>query len=102
MLAPRHILRTLSRLVAFLLVSVVAGALWEWPPAVCGYHSDQVSLERSKEWCMTSFKRFSELSERRAPGVYLRPVNFYFRDPIESDPVNLAKMQEIKANVPGY
>ncbi len=84
------------------IVSVVAGALWEWPPAVCGYHSDQVSLERSKEWCMTSFKRLSELSERRTPGVYLRPVNFYFRDPIESDPVNLAKMQEIKANVPGY
>ena len=27
-----------------LVTSVVAGALWEWPPAVCGYHQDQVSL----------------------------------------------------------
>ena len=37
------------------IVSVVAGALWEWPPAVCGFHLDQRSLERSKELCMTSY-----------------------------------------------
>ena len=34
--------------------SVVAGALWEWPPAVCGYHRDVDSLARSKVWCRTS------------------------------------------------
>ncbi len=84
------------------IVSVVAGALWEWPPAVCGYHSDQGSLERSKEWCMVSFKRFREMSERSVPGVHLRTVNFYFKDPLESDPVNLDKMREIAANVPGF
>lgn len=84
------------------IVSVVAGALWEWPPAVCGYHSDQVSLERSKEWCMSSFKRFREMSERSIPGVHLRMVNFYFKEPLESDPVNLAKMEEVAANVPGF
>jgi D-amino-acid oxidase len=84
------------------IVSVVAGALWEWPPAVCGYHSDQASLERSKDWCMVGFKRFRELSERGIPGVHLRSVNFYFKEPIESDPVNLDKMQEISANVPGF
>ena len=37
-------------------VSVVAGALWEWPPAVCGFHQDQQSLERSKQWCMVSYE----------------------------------------------
>ncbi len=25
--------------------SVVAGALWEWPPAVCGHHHDEVALQ---------------------------------------------------------
>ena len=84
------------------IVSVVAGALWEWPPAVCGYHSDQVSLERSKEWCMVSFKRFRAMSERTVPGVHLRTVNFYFRYPLETDPVNLEKMNEIKENIPGF
>ena len=31
------------------IVSVVAGALWEWPPAVCGAHHDEASLARSRE-----------------------------------------------------
>jgi D-amino-acid oxidase len=43
------------------ITSNVAGALWEWPPAVCGYHSDEVSLERSKDWCMQSYEIFYEL-----------------------------------------
>ena len=84
------------------IVSVVAGALWEWPPAVCGYHSDQLSLDRSKEWCMSSYKRFVEMEERSVPGVHLRTVNFYFKEEIESDPVHRGKMEEIKANVPGF
>jgi D-amino-acid oxidase len=84
------------------IVSVVAGALWEWPPAVCGYHHDQVSLQRSKEWCMVSFERFREMTARAVPGVYLRTVNFYFTDSIESNPENLHKMHEIQANVPGF
>ena len=43
--------------------SVVAGALWEWPPAVCGHHRDTVSLRRSKVWCRTSFDIFTKLAE---------------------------------------
>jgi D-amino-acid oxidase len=83
-------------------VSVVAGALWEWPPAVCGYHQDQESLERSKEWCLVSYKRFCEMSEMDIPGVHFRKSNFYFTDPMEADPDNLSKMREIQANVPGF
>jgi glycine/D-amino acid oxidase-like deaminating enzyme len=37
------------------ITSIVAGALWEWPPAVCGHHHNQVSLERSKSWSEESF-----------------------------------------------
>ena len=84
------------------IVSVVAGALWEWPPAVCGYHQDQVSLERSKDWCMVSFERFREMEARSVPGVHVRMVNFYFTDAIESNPEYLHKMREIQANVPGF
>src|SRR5947207_13399175 len=40
------------------ITSVVAGALWEWPPAVCGRHRDEVSLARSKARCMTSYRTF--------------------------------------------
>src|SRR5262245_36514174 len=59
--------------------SVVAGALWEWPPAVCGHHHDPVSLARSKGWCETSYQVFAELAADPATGVFLRPVNFYFK-----------------------
>src|SRR5437899_41050 len=58
--------------------SVVAGALWEWPPAVCGHHQDRVSLARAKSWCETSHDVFAELAGDAASGVFLRPVTFYF------------------------
>ena len=51
------------------LTSVVAGALWEWPPAVCGYHHDEVSLDRSKRWCMSSFRKFETLLSDPSNGV---------------------------------
>lgn len=32
------------------LTSQIAGALWEYPPAVCGSHTDSISLHHSKRW----------------------------------------------------
>jgi D-amino-acid oxidase len=84
------------------ITSAVAGALWEWPPAVCGYHHDQISLERSKHWSMESFRRFEEIAKDEATGVYIRPVNFYFRNKIEEHEFHLMKMNEIRAHVPGF
>lgn len=81
--------------------SVVAGALWEWPPAVCGYHHDQLSLERSKEWCMTSYYIFKELSQENT-GVYWRPVSFYFKENVINGSVHYPKMEEIKTHVEGF
>src|ERR1051326_9416009 len=46
--------------------SVVAGALWEYPPAVCGHHIDQTSLTRSKSWAVASYRAFELL----APGPF--------------------------------
>jgi D-amino-acid oxidase len=82
--------------------SVVAGALWEWPPAVCGFHHDQISLARSKHWCMVSFRKFEELAKDPETGAHLRPVTFYFRSKIEENEFHLMKMNEISANVPGF
>jgi D-amino-acid oxidase len=35
--------------------SQIAGALWEYPPAVCGQHTDSISLHNSKRWCMVAY-----------------------------------------------
>jgi D-amino-acid oxidase len=84
------------------IVSVVAGALWEWPPAVCGHHLDATSLERSKLWCMDSYRAFSDLARRPDTGVFLRPVVFYFRSPVAERPRDLAKMNELRDKVAGF
>jgi D-amino-acid oxidase len=79
--------------------SVVAGALWEWPPAVCGYHNDQLSLARSKLWSEISYRIFAELSSDPATGVFFRTANFYFHRTIDDDPRQSEKMAEIKGKV---
>src|SRR4029077_20505522 len=75
---------------------------WEWPPAVCGYHHDEISLERSKQWCMTSFWRFKELANEPGNGVAIKPVTFYFRNRIEENEFHLSKMNEIARHVLGF
>jgi D-amino-acid oxidase len=79
--------------------SVVAGALWEWPPAVCGYHHDVVSLARSKAWCEISYAIFADLARDPGTGVFLRPVNFYFKRPIADDRREREKRDEIRDKV---
>lgn len=39
------------------LTSQIAGALWEFPPAVCGQHTNKISLTNSKRWCMQVCER---------------------------------------------
>jgi D-amino-acid oxidase len=84
------------------ITSVVAGALWEWPPAVCGYHSDERSLKRSKEWCQLSYNIFSELAENHETGVYMRTANFYFKDKVEDNIRHSFKMKELKNHVEDF
>src|SRR5437762_5638224 len=81
------------------IVSVVAGALWEWPPAVCGFHQDQRSLDRSKQWCMISYEKFFDLAENERTGVFVRPVTFYFRYEVQANPRARHKMEEIRNHV---
>jgi D-amino-acid oxidase len=79
--------------------SAVAGALWEWPPAVCGRHQDQSSLARARSWCATSYATFADLSNNPATGVLLRMVTFYFHRPIAENRFQREKMEELAGQV---
>ncbi|MGB0971642.1 MAG: FAD-dependent oxidoreductase, partial [Mycobacterium sp.] len=83
-------------------VSTVAGAVWEWPPSVCGRHHDQEVLARSADWAMASYRRFAQLAADPHTGVSLRPAVFYFRQRIEEHPGELDKMRQIEQHVPGF
>ncbi|MBB5077970.1 FAD-dependent oxidoreductase [Nonomuraea endophytica] len=83
-------------------VSVVAGALWEWPPAVCGYHHDQISLSRSKGWCMESYEIFDGLAADPSTGVFMRVSNFYFTHRVEQHVHDQNKMNELAVRVRGF
>jgi D-amino-acid oxidase len=81
------------------IVSVVAGALWEWPPAVCGHHLDRVSLARSKDWARASYRVFSKLAANPETGTFVRPVIFYFKTPVQDSAADLKKMNELSGEV---
>lgn len=83
-------------------VSTVAGALWEWPPSVCGHHHDQAVLARSADWAMRSYRRFAQLAANPHTGVSLRPAVFYFTGPVVENPAELAKMTQLEGRVPGF
>ncbi|KAL8795197.1 MAG: hypothetical protein Q9195_002352 [Heterodermia aff. obscurata] len=84
------------------LTSQIAGALWEFPPAVCGQHTDAISLQHSKRWCMVAYhiwdaiaasKELSELS-----GVRMKGADFFFPSLIEEDMEQMSKMLEIMSS----
>ncbi|KIY67306.1 FAD dependent oxidoreductase [Cylindrobasidium torrendii FP15055 ss-10] len=85
------------------ITSQIAGALWEWPPAVCGKHTDKISLHNSKRWCMSSYRVFEKLQEMFPPndfmnhGVRMRMANFFFDQVLEDmpDKGQLEKYEEI-------
>ena len=106
------------------LTSQIAGALWEWPPAVCGQHTDSISLGmfhplcdllrfgitkiirtkklpgHSKRWCMVSYRIWDTIASDHdlsaLSGVRMRRASFLFPGSIEDDPVQLSKMREIQ------
>ncbi|KAG7446681.1 FAD dependent oxidoreductase [Guyanagaster necrorhizus] len=77
--------------------SQIAGALWEYPPAVCGKHTDATSLALSKGWSLTSYRIFDQLS-KFLPAVKMRTANFFFGKAIEDMPEQLNKMREIEVS----
>ncbi|KAF2802220.1 putative D-amino acid oxidase [Mytilinidion resinicola] len=81
------------------LTSQIAGALWEYPPAVCGAHTDPISLQSSKRWCMESYHCYSALAafDSAATGVSMKTSIACFPHPIAEDPVQVAKVAEMTA-----
>jgi D-amino-acid oxidase len=83
------------------LTSQIAGALWEFPPAVCGQHTDAISLSNSKRWCMVAYRIWDDIAAdpemSKVSGVKMNSSTFFFPCPIEEDPEQLRKMREIES-----
>lgn len=81
------------------LTSQIAGALWEYPPAVCGQHIDKISLHHSKRWAMTSYHIWEQLADpivgEKESGVVMRPAGFFFPRSLDENPTELQKMKEL-------
>ncbi|GLI81903.1 hypothetical protein PoHVEF18_010297 [Penicillium ochrochloron] len=84
------------------LTSQIAGALWEFPPAVCGQHTDAISLQNSKRWCMVAYHIWDAIAASKSlselAGVRMKCADFFFPVPIEEDPAQMSKMLEIIAS----
>ncbi|MBH02647.1 MAG: amino acid oxidase [Xanthomonadales bacterium] len=82
--------------------SNVAGALWEWPPSVCGRHHDERLLDHAKTWSMESYREFERLATQPGSGVTLRTAVFYFKQPVADNALEWAKMNELKHRVRAF
>ncbi|KAF2851871.1 FAD dependent oxidoreductase [Plenodomus tracheiphilus IPT5] len=83
------------------LTSQIAGALWEYPPAVCGSHTDEVSLRRSKEWAMDSYHAWQALARSdiaKEVGVKMVRSAFFFATSVKDDEKQMEKMLEIQGS----
>ncbi|RYF42858.1 MAG: FAD-binding oxidoreductase, partial [Cytophagaceae bacterium] len=82
------------------LTSQIAGALWEYLPAVCGQHTNVVSLERSKWWCIIAYEVWADIAAHeelaKAVGVVMRQADFLFTKKVDEDEGLLAKMRKIR------
>jgi D-amino-acid oxidase len=85
-------------------------------------HGNQLSIMRSEQWCVTAYEAFRQIAEdgytldfsisdtaKNLPtGAHMRPVDFYFGAPIESDRVErlnrdkLRELQEIQKKIYGF
>lgn len=89
------------------LTSQIAGALWEYPPAVCGQHIDKISLHHSKRWAMTSYHIWKQLADpcmgEKDSGAVMSSSGFFFPRSLDENPTELAKMKElIVSGVSGF
>ena len=89
------------------LTSQIAGALWEYPPAVCGQHTDAISLYHSKRWSLQAYDIWCAIAEdprlSAASGVKNKRSTFFFRERVEQNPGQYKKMQEImKTRIRGF
>ena len=84
------------------LTSQIGGALWEFPPAVCGQHTDAISLQYSKRWCMVAYHVWDAIAASESmtarSGVRMKGADFFFPNLIEEDTEHISKMLEVMAS----
>ncbi|PSN70298.1 nucleotide-binding domain-containing protein [Corynespora cassiicola Philippines] len=84
------------------LTAQIAGALWEYPPAVCGAHTDAISLQHSKRWSMQAYHIWNAIASQPSlstlAGVRMKPASFFFLAPLEQTPGQLSKMYELSSS----
>jgi len=83
-------------------VSVVAGALWEYPPGVCGRHTNETSLKRSRAWSIMSYNTFDKLNTQGVPSVEMLRAHFYFPERIKKQSDEYDKMLALKLHTKGF
>ncbi|KAK9761023.1 hypothetical protein K7432_014401 [Basidiobolus ranarum] len=81
------------------IVSEIAGALWEWPPAVCGSHGKDTDeqLKNLKRWCQISYIQFKDIADKYGAsntGIRKRTSCFLFERELNAS--GLKKKQEIE------
>ena len=83
--------------------SVIAGALWEMPPAVCGHEEagESRQLETLEQWSRFSYRIFRRLHANRLTGVYMRRVHFYSEMPLAADSETQRKINRLRGFVLG-
>ncbi len=83
--------------------SIVAGALWEVPHAVCGHHEagadEQLNL--LEQWSKFSYQVFMQLHASSEPGVHVRRVHFYGEQPLDKDEETQRKINLLQGFVVG-
>ncbi|KAF2097810.1 FAD dependent oxidoreductase [Rhizodiscina lignyota] len=82
------------------LTAQIAGALWEYPPAVCGSHTNETSLAYSKSWAMIAYHIWYAIANTAGlnSGVRVMPARFFFPYAIEEDRRQYLKMKGIEAS----
>ncbi|SPO02960.1 uncharacterized protein DNG_05641 [Cephalotrichum gorgonifer] len=82
------------------ITSQIAGALWEYPPAVCGQHTDAISLHHSRRWCMLAYRIWDAIAAdpdlSRDSGVRMKNSAFFFPYKMEENEEQYQKMIDIK------
>ncbi|KAK9761961.1 hypothetical protein K7432_012729 [Basidiobolus ranarum] len=87
------------------IVSEIAGALWEWPPAVCGSHGKDTDeqLKNLKRWCQISYIQFKDIADKYGAndtGIRKRMSCFLFEKKLADQ--GLKKKQEIAKICDGF
>ena len=83
--------------------SMVAGALWEMPHAVCGHQEagESLKLHILEQWSRFSYHIFKRLHADESSGVHLRRVNFYSELPLAEDMETQRKINRLRRFVLG-